>query len=150
MRKLIKTFFIFSILFLCASCDLLDMIPKFQFSTTVSQDYIAGKYYYTQTEDPNDSLILLTLFTDTSFSFAGADDTVSYPMPEKGVYSVTYSTFTVTSASGTILFKNLDTGESSQAEFVWTADAVDGPLSLRLTFPDKNKARFNLVYGGAK
>ncbi len=148
IKRLLHILILLLVLCLGISCELFDMIPKYQFSTSVSQDYIAGKYYYTPTDDPSDSIIVLNIGSDTSFVFDGGNEDVISLLPANGKYTVTYSSFSVLSASGTILFENLESGTAVNTSFVWTADAEEGPLSLRLTFPDKNNTRFTLIYGG--
>ncbi len=148
IKRILYIMVLLSVLCFGASCELFDMIPKYQFSTSIPKDYISGKYYYTPTDDPSDSIIVLRIGTDTSFVFdAGNEDVISL-LPANGRYTVTYSSFSVLSASGTIVFENLESGVTVNTSFVWTADAEEGPLSLRLTFPDKNNTRFTLIYGG--
>lgn len=143
MRKIVLGFVMALSLLCLSSCE---YIPDYKFSTTIPQDYIAGKYFFTQTEDPEQSRVIVILKSDTSFKFEGADSDVAGLLPSNGVYEVRYSTFSVTGASGKIVFSDLDNDVKVSVDFIWSATAEDGPLSLYLAFPDN--ARFTLTYGG--
>lgn len=142
MKRLVISLLAVMLLLFCVSCD---FIPQYQFSTKITYEYIAGRYYYTPSGNASESIFVLNLEKDTSFSLAASGDAEGL-LPSSGVYSVDYSGFGITSASGTIHFRNLDTGFSEDVRFEWLADPEEGPLSLYLKFD--GGAAIQCLYGG--
>lgn len=142
MKRIVIFLLSLLLLFTAVSCD---FIPQYQFSTKVTYEYITGRYYYTPTGNASESIFILSLEKDTSFGLSASGDAAGL-LPDNGVYSVTFSGFGITSASGTIHFRNLDTGFSSDVHFEWVGDAEEGPLSLYLVFD--SGAKIQCLYGG--
>ena len=90
----------------------------------------------------------LDLNASGTFMYEVGDDENDVGLPERGVYTVQYESYSVTAASGRITFTGTGVAEGEEVTtgFVWTASAVEGTLSLQLSFD--NGARRTLEWLG--
>lgn len=147
-----KILLVFSILMALTGCEYKDLIPEYKFSTSVPSDLISGIYYHLD-EETDSATSVLTLFKDGSYSLAGSgSDEYSLFPAESGRYSIDVTSYSVTSASGKVVFSastpvvGNGANEEVSAKFIWSADAQRGPLGLVIEF--SSSAVVEYVFNG--
>ena len=147
MRRLLTILIL--VMGLLVSCE---YIPDYKFSTGIPRSLLEAKYGFLVQEGQEPlygfSLDLLDLNASGTFMYEVGDDENDVGLPERGVYTVQYESYSVTAASGQITFTGTGVAEGEEVStgFVWTASAVEGTLSLQLSFD--NGARRTLDWLG--
>lgn len=130
MRKML--FILILTCILLTSCE---YIPQYKFTTDIPDSLLEARYGLFYENSLTDLYIDLNLDSNGAFSCLAAGDKYTGLIPSKGVYSVSYSSYHVISASGEIRFTDTEGSSGTvAAAFVWTASAENGTESLQLTF----------------
>lgn len=142
MRKAIL-FIILLASILLSGCE---YIPQYKFTSQIPDSLMEARYGIYYEHDRDNLKAELYLDANGSFTYegrspgqSGSDEyefDYSVLLPERGVYSVAYSSYNVLSASGTIVFTGTGEydGKRSVATFIWKADANEGIQSIQLSF----------------
>ncbi len=123
------------------SCE---YIPDYKFSASIPSDLLAASYAYMVEGSRDEARFILTLSPSGTFSFSTYDSDYRL-LPSSGVYSASYSSYTVLAASGVLHFSNMEQGTSVDASFSWQTDAVYDEPTLTI---DIGRGRYTLRYAG--
>lgn len=144
MRKIVSILIL--VMGLLVSCE---YIPDYKFSSSIPRSLLEAKYGFLVKEGQEPLYgFSLDLNASGTFMYEVGDDENDVGLPERGVYTVQYESYSVTAASGRITFTGTGVAEGEEVStgFVWTASAVEGTLSLQLSFD--NGARRTLDWLG--
>lgn len=123
-----------------ASCE---YIPDYKFSASVPVDLLGSKYGEYAEGSATQLTFLLDMGGNGTFLYEASDEP-GYDglLPDKGVYTVTYSHYgidttgreEVVEAAGTIVFRSDDSGDTVTCSFNWECGASSGEPELTLSF----------------
>lgn len=142
MRRLLSILIL--VMGLLVSCE---YIPDYKFSTGIPRSLLEAKYGFLVQEGLEPLYgFSLDLNASGAFMYECWDEANGIGLPSAGVYTVQYESYSVTAASGRITFTGTGVaeGEKVTTGFVWTASAIEGTLSLQLSFD--NGARSTLEW----
>lgn len=130
MKNLIRTVVVLMVVFLLSSCE---YIPQYKFTSQIPNTLMEAKYGMYVENSMSELYMEFNLDATGAYTFEGYD---SYEdiLPQKGVCHITYSTYDVLEASGTMVFTDdSDPAVRVNATFVWSASADNGIESLQLS-----------------
>lgn len=128
---------------LLTSCE---YIPQYKFTSRIPNTLLEAKYGKYVENSMDELYMELNLDANGTYTFRGYGEYEGI-LPSQGICTISYSTYDVLSASGSMVFSDdSNPSVSVKATFVWNASAENGIESLQLRV--SGRGTYTLVWLG--